>query len=114
MIHLTVKEFIRSPQKKNDFPSSSLLVNPASGSLQLTLVSLRCIFKYAAPLVDLESKAPHIDWALDPTALERCRAQAPLLEYATFSWLVHMIECKLDDLDEIVLMFQRTLLISFL
>lgn len=108
VIHLTVKEFIRSPQEKNGFSSSSLLVNPESGSLQLTLVCLRCISKYAVPLVDLESKAPYIDWALDPSALERCRARAPLLEYASFSWLVHMIECKLDDLDEIVSTFQRT------
>ena len=108
MIHLTVKEFIRSPREKNGFSSSSLRVTPESGSLQLTLVCLRCIFKYAAPLVDLESKDPHIDWALDPSALERCRARAPLLEYATFSWLVHMIECKFDDLDEIVPTFQRT------
>ena len=108
VIHLTVKEFIRSPQEKSNTTSSSLLVNPDSGSLQLTLVCLRCIFKYAEPLVDLKSKAPHIDWALDPTALERCRTRAPLLEYASFSWLVHMIECEPDDLTKITSNFQRT------
>ena len=108
MIHLTVKEFIRSTQEKSVSTSSSLLVNPESGSLQLTLVCLRCISKYAEPLVDLESKAPHIDWALDPGALERHRTRAPLLEYASFSWLVHLIECKLDDLNKITPTFQKT------
>ena len=108
VIHLTVKEFIRSPQEKSDFTSSSLLVNAESGSLQLMLVCLRCVSKYAEPLVDLESKAPDIDWTLDPSTLERHRARAPLLEYASFSWLVHMIECKLDDLIEITSSFQKT------
>ena len=108
VIHLTVKEFIRSPQEKGDITSSSLLVKPESGSLQLTLVCLRCISECAEPLVDLESKVPGIDWASDPSALEHRRARAPLLEYANFSWLVHMIECKLDDLDKIVTTFQRT------
>ena len=108
VIHLTIKEFIRSTQEKSVSTSSSLLVNPGSGSLQLTLVCLRCISKYTEPLVDLESKAPHTDWALDPGELERHRARAPLLEYASFSWPVHMIECKLDDLDEIIATFQKT------
>ena len=108
VIHLTVKEFIRSPQEKSGSTSSSLLVNSESGSLQLTLVCLRCISKHAEPLIDLESKAPHIEWALDPSALERHRARAPLLEYASFSWLVHMIECKLDDLNKITPTFQKT------
>ena len=108
VIHLTVKEFIRSPQGRSGSTSSSLLVNPESGSLQLTLVCLRCISKHAEPLIDLESKAPYIDWALDPSALERHRARAPLLEYASFSWLVHMIDCKLDDLNKITPTFQKT------
>ena len=108
VIHLTVKEFIRSPHEKRGSTCSSLLVNPESGNLQLTLVCLQCISKWAEPLIDLESKAPHIDWALDLNALERRRARAPLLEYASFSWLVHMIECKPDDLDKIVSTFQKT------
>ena len=108
VIHLTVKEFIRSPQEKSDFTYPSLLVNAESGSLQLMLVCLRCVSKYAEPLVDLGSKAPDIDWALDPSTLERRRARAPLLEYASFSWLMHMIECKLDDLIEITSSFQKT------
>ena len=40
VIHLTVKEFIRSPQKTSGSTCSSLLVNPEFGSLQLTLVCL--------------------------------------------------------------------------
>ena len=108
VIHLTVKEFIRSPHEKRGSTCSSLLVNPESGNLQLTLVCLQCISKWAEPLIDLESKAPRIDWALDLNVLERRRARAPLLEYASFSWLVHMIECKPDDLDKIVSTFQKT------
>lgn len=108
VIHLTVKEFLRSRHETDGFTSSSLLVNPENGSLQLTLVCLRCIATNIEPLVDLESKAPRIDWTLDIDALDRCRARAPLLEYATFSWLVHLIDCKLDDLLEITPSFQET------
>ena len=108
MIHLTVKEFLRSRHTIDGSAFSSLLVDPENGSLQLTLVCLRCIAAYAEPLVDLESKAPEIDWALETDALDRCQARAPLLEYASFSWLVHLIDCKLDDLLEITPAFQKT------
>ena len=108
VIHLTVKEFLRSPQERRGCTSSSLLIDPDYGSLQLTLVCLRCIAKHAEPLVNLESKVQQIDWALDPDALEKCRARAPLLEYASFSWLVHSIDCKLDDLVKITPTFQKT------
>ena len=108
VIHLTVKEFLRTPQESSGSNFSDLLINPDHGSLQLTLVCLRCIVNDAEPLIDLESKVPQIDWALDPAALERCQARAPLLEYASFSWLVHLIDCKLDDLPKIVPIFQKT------
>ena len=108
VIHLTVKEFLRSPQDKGGSTSPSLLVDSECGSLQLTLVCLRCIAVYAEPLIDLKSEAPHIDWTLEPRALESCRARAPLLEYASFSWLVHIIDCKLDDLNNITPIFQKT------
>lgn len=108
VIHLTVKEFLRSPQEPSGSKSSGLLINREYASLQLTLVCLRCIADYAEPLIDLESKVPQIDWALDAAALERCQARAPLLEYASFSWLVHLIDCKLDDLPQIAQTFQKT------
>lgn len=108
VIHLTVKEFLRTPQEPSGSKFSGLLINPDYGSLQLTLVCLRCIADYAEPLIDLESKVPQIDWALDSAALERCQARVPLLEYASFSWLVHLIDCKLDDLTKIAPTFQET------
>ncbi len=108
VIHLTVKEFLRSPQEIGGSTSSSLLVDPEHGSLQLTLVCLRCIANDAEPLVDLQSKAPQIDWALEPDAIERRRARAPFLEYASFSWLVHLNDCKPDDLFKITPIFQET------
>lgn len=108
VIHLTVKEFLRSRHETDSSDFSRLLVDPEHGSLQLTLVCLRCISINAEPLVDLESKAPRIDWALDTGAIDRCQARAPLLEYASFSWLVHLIDCKLDDLLEITPTFQKT------
>lgn len=108
VIHLTVKEYLRTPQESSGSKLSGLLINPDHGSLQLTLVCLRCIANHAETLIDLESEVPQIDWALDPAALERCQARAPLLEYASFSWLVHLIDCKLDDLPKIVPTFQKT------
>ena len=107
VIHLTVKEFLSSQQEQCDPASTSLLVNPDHGSVQLTLVCLQCIAKFAEPLVDLGSMAPQIDWALDPSALERCQVRAPLLEYASFSWLSHIIDCKLDDFLKITPTFQN-------
>lgn len=108
VIHLTVKEFLRSPQETSGPTSPSLLVKPERGSLQLTLVCLRCIAGYAEPLVDLASKVPQIDWVIDSGALERSQARAPLLGYAMFSWLVHLIDCELDDLLKITPTFQKT------
>lgn len=108
MVHLTVKEFLRSRHRTDGPAFSSLLVDPEKGSLQLTLVCLRCIDTYTEPLLDLQSKAPQIDWTLDTGALDRRRARAPLLEYANFSWLVHLIDCKLDSLLEITPTFQKT------
>ena len=108
MIHLTVKEFLSSRQEQCDSASASLLVNPEHGNVRLTLVCLRCIAEFAEPLVDLEPMAPQIDWALDPSALERCRIRAPLLEYASFSCLSHIIDCKLEDLLKITPIFQNT------
>lgn len=108
LIHLTVKEFLRSRHGTDGSAFSKFLVDPKHGSLQLTLVCLRCIATDAEPLIDLDSKAPQIDWTLDADALDRCQARAPLLEYAIFSWLVHMIDCKLDDLFEITPTFHKT------
>ena len=107
LIHLTVKEFLRSRHETNGSTFSDLLVDPKHGSLQLTLVCLRCIATDAEPLVNLNSKAPQIDWALKTDALDRCQARAPLLEYANFSWLTHMIDCELEDLLEITPTFQK-------
>ncbi|KAF6227691.1 hypothetical protein HO173_012021 [Letharia columbiana] len=108
VIHLTVKEFLRSRHKKDRSAFSSLLVDPERGSLQLTLVCLRCVATNAEPLVDLGSSAPQIDWAFETDTLDRCQARAPLLEYASFSWLVHLIDCKLDDLLEVTPTFEKT------
>ena len=108
VIHLTVKEFLKSPQETSGSTFPSLLVKPERGSLQLTLVCLRCIAGYAEPLVDLASKTPQIDWVIDPGALERSQARAPLLEYAIFSWLVHLVDCELGDLPNITPTFQKT------
>lgn len=107
VIHLTVKEFLRSRHPTDGSAFSGLLVDPEHGSLRLTLVCLQCIATNAEPLVDLESKAPQIDWALDTDAVDRCQARAPLLEYASFFWLVHLIDCKTNDLLEIIPTFHK-------
>ena len=108
VIHLTVKEFLRSPEDTCISATPSLLVDPEHGSLQLTLVCLRCIAGYAEPLTDLKCKAPQIDWDLDSDALQRAGTRAPLLEYASFSWLAHIIDCKLEDLLKITPTFRKT------
>lgn len=108
VIHLTVKEFLRSRHGPECSGFSSLLIDPDYGNLQLTLVCLRCIATNTKPLVELRSEAKHIDWGLDTDALDHCQAQAPLLQYASFSWLMHFIECKLDDMPEVIMECERT------
>ena len=108
VIHLTVKEFLTSRHKLDGSGFSSLLIDPDHGNLQLTLVCLRCIATHTKPLVDLKSEAKHIDWSLDTDALDQCQTQAPLLQYASLSWLIHFIECKLDDMPEVILECERT------
>ena len=108
VIHLTVKEFLTSRHKLDGSGFSSLLIDPDVGNLQLTLVCLRCIATNTRPLVDLKSEAKHMDWSLDTNALDQYQAQAPLLQYASFSWLMHLIECKLDDMPKVILECERT------
>ena len=48
------------------------------------------------------------DWTIEPGVLARHLARAPLLKYAAFSWLGHLTECRLDDLLEVVPVFETT------
>lgn len=108
VIHLTVKEFLRSKHGVENSGFSNLLVDPERASLTLTLVCLRCVGHSSKPLLDMDSKMLRTDWTIETGVLARRLAQAPLLEYAIFSWLGHMTECKLDDLLEIVPVFETT------
>lgn len=48
------------------------------------------------------------DWTLESDVPVRHLARAPLLEYANFSWLGHLTECRLDDAQEILPKFKTT------
>ncbi len=108
VIHLTVKEFLRSKHGIEDSGFSKLLVDPERASLKLTLVCLRCVGLSSKPLVDLDSKMLRTDWTIETGVLAHHVARAPLLEYASYSWLGHLTECKLDDLLEIIPAFETT------
>ena len=108
VIHLTVKEFLRSKDGSKASGFSDLLVDPGCASLQLTLVCLRCIAHNSKPLIDLNSKRLRTDWTLEADVPVRHLARAPLLEYASFSWLGHLAECRLDDAQEIFPTFKTT------
>ena len=108
VIHLTVKEFLRSKHGSEDSAFSNLLIDAERASLQLTLVCLRCVARSCKPLVDLNSEMPRIDWSFNTDALARHWSRAPLLEYASFSWLGHLTDCKLDDVLEILPTFETT------
>ena len=109
VIHLTVKEFLRSSHGLNIAPYSNLLVNPEDASFQLTLVCLKCIgISCVKPIADLGTEALRIDINLPHDAMAEHLLQAPLVEYASLSWVAHLTDCGENHLLEILQVFNET------
>ena len=93
-IHLTVKEFLTSTHGPTCSTYSDLLVDPAIASSHLTLVCLKCIKDSCnASMIDLGPGIARLDIKVDNGAVVQRRGQAPLAEYASLTWIMHLTEC---------------------
>ena len=94
VVHLTVKEFLISAHGPSDSTYSDLLIDPAQASFHLTLACLKCI-KYDCnkSFVDLDPRIARLDIKLGDDAVPQRQRQAPLVEYACLTWMVHLTDC---------------------
>ena len=93
VIHLTVKEFLTSTHGPTYSTYSDLLVDPAKASSHLTLVCLKCIKdSLNESMVDLAAGIARLDIELDDEAIMQRQCQAPLAEYASLTWMMHLTE----------------------
>ena len=100
VIHLTVKEFLTTTHGPEYSTFSDLLIDLAKASSHLTLVCLKCIKDSCnESMVDLAPGIARLDMKLDDGAVEQRQRQAPLVEYASFTWMMHLTEC--DEVDMI-------------
>ena len=105
VVHLTVKQYMKSQSGPK---ALCLSAGTEGASLQLTLACLGFLKRECAePIADLSPKrrigAEELE--LDPSLL---RSKKPFLEYACFSWLAHMIDCKRIDALEVSTSLYRT------
>ena len=90
IVHLTVKQYIKSPSGPTTL---HLLTETKGAGLQLTLACLSFLkHKCVEPIAKLLPERP-IDVEDDALDLSRLYSKDPFLEYACFSWMVHLIDC---------------------
>ena len=109
VIHLTVKEFLTSTHRPRHSTYSDLLIDPAKANLALTLACLKCIQSHCnESFVSLDPKIARLDRKLDVEAVVERQRQAPLAEYASFTWMVHLTECDGSQMIGVSKAFQKT------
>ena len=109
VIHLSVKEFLTSTHGLKNSTYSKLLIDPAKASLQLTLVCLMCIKSNCnQSFASLDPGVARLDIELDRDAVVRRQRQAPLAEYASLTWMMHMAECDGNQMIGLSRVFKET------
>lgn len=105
VVHLTVKQYIKSPS----WPSTSrLLAGIKSTDLQLSLACLTLIrHNCVEPITKLFSQRP-IGADEDEHDLSLLRSKTPFLEYACFSWMIHLTNCTRMEAMEVSRCVHRT------
>lgn len=91
IIDLTVKEFLTITHGPKKSTYSDLLIDPAKASLRLTLACLKCI-----------------NVKLDVEAVIQRQRQAPLAEYASLTWMMHLTEYEGAHMIGVSKAFQET------
>ena len=105
VVHLTVKQYIKSPPGPTRL---RLLAETKSANLQLTLACLSFLkHKCAEPIAKLFLKRP-VGAEEDVLDLSLLRCEKPFLEYACFSWLVHLTNCTNREALEVSGALRRT------
>ena len=105
IVHLTVKQYIQS---RSGSTTLRLLAETKDANVQLTLSCLSFLkHKCAEPIVELSPKRP-IEAEEDELDLSLLRSQEPFLEYACFSWLVHLTDCTSIEALAVSRSFYRT------
>lgn len=108
-IHLTVKEFLTSTHGPKNSTYPDLLIDPAEASLNLTLACLKCINVCCnESMVDLDSGMARLDMKLDNEAVIQRQRQAPLAEYASLTWMLHLTDCNGVDMVGVSKAFEET------
>ena len=109
VIHLTVKEFLTATHGPKSSTYTDLLIDPAKASLQLTLACLECIkANCKKSIVRLDSGTARLDIELDAEAVIQRRCQAPLVEYASLTWTMHLTECDGAQMIGLAKAFEKT------
>ncbi len=109
VIHLTVKEFLTSTHGSKCSPYSDLLIDPAKANLHLTLACLKCIsVNCNKPIVSLDPRVARLDIKVDVEAVIQRQRQAPLMEYASLTWMMHLTECDGAQMIGVSKAFQET------
>lgn len=94
VVHLTVKEYIKSP---SCLETLRILKKVKGASLQLTLACLNFLEQVCAePVADL-SPERSIEVEEDELDIALLRSESPFLEYACFSCLIHLTQCTSVD-----------------
>ncbi len=109
VIHLIVKEFLTFTHGSKFSPYSDLLIDPAKASLHLTLACLKCIsVDCNKSIVSLDPKVARLDVKVDVEAVIQRQYQAPLMEYASLTWMIHLTECDGAQMIGVSKAFQET------
>lgn len=111
VIHATVKEYLLDRKNLTDAAEqyTQLLVDPMAASLELTLTSLEYMSQnLTKPIVGLDTKANRLDLRVDEERLQDRLRQSPLIRYASFNWLLHLIDCEGASNHEVAKVLQRT------
>ncbi len=105
VVHLTVKQYIQSPSGPTVL---RLLAETKGASSQLTLACLSFLkHKCSEPIAKLFPARP-IGAKENKLDLSLLRSENPFLEYACFSWLIHLTECTRIDALKVARSVYRT------
>ena len=105
VVHLTVKQHMKSASGP---PSIGLLAEMKGANVQLTLACLNLLrHRCVEPIAKLFPKRP-IGAEEEGLDLSLLRSSNPFLEYACFSWLVHLTDCTSVEALEVSRSLNRT------
>lgn len=105
VVHLTVKQYIKSPSGPTTL---RLLAETKGANLRLTLACLTLLrHNCLEPIAKLFPQKP-IGAEEEEPDLSLLRSKNPFLEYACFSWMIHLTDCTSMEALEVSRSLHRT------